>query len=182
MTEERWYVVRGVFGKAQALHRVLSERGVRTFYPMLRRKDMVEVRLVPAIPNLCFVYGTRSFVLDIIDHLENEAQLCRYLVPYIDMSTRQMVSVSDAEMQRFQRAFQQIGAEAVWLDPSRLHLSAGDYVRVTGGYLKGLEGYITRCKGQQRVVVTLGGVAAIGTIYIPTPLVERISPPADLRA
>ena len=50
----------------------------------------------------------------------------------------------------------------------------GDKVRVLDGPFKGAEGYVVRIKKDRRLVVTISGVAAIATSYIPMELLEKI--------
>ncbi|MBR1652170.1 MAG: KOW motif-containing protein [Alloprevotella sp.] len=170
-----WYVVRGVFGKAADLHRHLQSVGRESFFPMCYRKKGITKKTVPAIPNLCFVRGTHREVMAIIDApVEEMHGLSQYLAPCKDVATKEIMCVPDGEMKRFMDAFTIIGEEAVWLDPKTLNLKKGDHVRVIGGQFEGVEGYIKRIFGQQRVIVTLQDFAAIATAYVPTPLVERI--------
>ena len=175
--EEAWFVIRGVFGKAGALHHVLDEYGIRNFYPLRYRKGDIHRRLIPAIPNLCFVYTNRERVFNIIDHLEEHQDLCRFLTPYIDPITHQIMTVPTHQMDRFISAFNIMGELAIWIDPQTANYRKGDRVRIVGGDFKGIEGHIVRCYGQQRVAVVLEGIAAIATAYIPTPLLEKILQP-----
>lgn len=170
-----WYVIRGVFGKAKTLHETLCAENVESFYPLRYVvKDQVR-KIMPAIPNLCFVRGTVDEVYSIIDApIEKRNGLSHYLTPYIDPATDKIMRVPDADMQRFINAFTIIGEQAVWLDPATLNLKEGDTVRVIDGPFKGVEGNIKRIYGQQRVIVALKNFAAIATAYVPTPLVVRI--------
>ena len=43
----------------------------------------------------------------------------------------------------------------------------GDRVRVTGGVFKGAEGYIKRIKGRRRLIVSITGICAVATSFIP---------------
>ena len=68
--EKKWFVIRGVFGKAGELHHVLDTLGIQNFYPMRYRKGGVKQTIIPAISNLCFVFCTKEEVFHVIDHLE----------------------------------------------------------------------------------------------------------------
>ena len=48
-------------------------------------------------------------------------------------------------------------------------------MRVTGGPLKGAEGYIKRIRKDQRLLVCVEGVIAVATSYIPNELLEKIT-------
>lgn len=175
--KEEWFVIRGVFGKAEELHRVLDRCNIRNFYPMRYRKGDIHRKLIPAIPNLCFVYATHEKVFHIIDHLEEHQSLCQYLTPYIDPITHQIMTVPTEQMERFITAFNIMGDQAIWIDPRTANYRKGDRVRIIGGNFKNIEGHIVRCYGQQRVAVEIEGITAIATAYVPTPLLEKIIQP-----
>ena len=50
----------------------------------------------------------------------------------------------------------------------------GDKVRVTEGPLKGAEGYIRRIKKDRRLLVSIEGVVAVATSYIPVHQLEKV--------
>ena len=54
-------------------------------------------------------------------------------------------------------------------------LRRGDRVRVTEGVFKGAEGYIRRVKGNRRLIVSIEGVVAVATTYIPGCFLEKIT-------
>ncbi len=175
--KEKWFVIRGVFGKAQELHQALDSRNIPNFYPMRYRKGDIHRKLIPAIPNLCFVHTTDDQVFHIIDNLEGHQSLCQYLTPYIDPITQRIMTVPTEQMERFISAFNIMGDRAIWIDPQTANYRKGDRVRIVGGNFKDIEGHIVRCYGQQRVAVVLEGIAAIATAYVPTPLLEKIIQP-----
>lgn len=60
------------------------------------------------------------------------------------------------------------------IDPEAVNYKAGERVRVTGGIFKGAEGYIKRIRGNKRLVVSIEGVVAVATSYIPTVYLEKL--------
>lgn len=50
----------------------------------------------------------------------------------------------------------------------------GDKVRVLDGIFKDQEGYIVKIRGDKRFVISIPGVVAIATIYIPKHLLAPI--------
>lgn len=51
----------------------------------------------------------------------------------------------------------------------------GQRVRVLDGPLKGAEGVVKRLKGDRRLIVSISGVAAVATSYIPPSNLEKIN-------
>ena len=57
---------------------------------------------------------------------------------------------------------------------SQCHFKSGDKVRVVEGAFRGVQGYVARVAGQQRVIVTIEGLCSIATAYIPSAFIEKI--------
>lgn len=50
----------------------------------------------------------------------------------------------------------------------------GDHVKVIDGTFKGAEGYICRIKKNHRLIITVHGVCAVATSYIPQAFLKKI--------
>ena len=177
--EYRWYVIKVPYGKALQVNDYLRTQSIRTFFPMAYRRGDENRRLVPVIYNLCFVYETEESLRRWLGEIELHFGGAIYAVPYIDRATMRIMVVPQLEMERFIQGYTIVGSDAVWLDPNTVNFRPGDYVRVTGGPFEGLEGHIMRIKRQQRVVLKVGNLMAIASVYIPTTLIERIPVPDD---
>ena len=57
---------------------------------------------------------------------------------------------------------------------SKCHFKSGDKVRITDGAFRGVQGYVARVAGQQRVIVTIEGLCTVATAYIPSAFIEVI--------
>lgn len=66
-----------------------------------------------------------------------------------------------------------IDEQILYLTPQEVALKNGDYVRITDGIWKGIEGKLVRIKKNLRVVVELQGLAAVATTSIHPSLVEK---------
>ena len=60
------------------------------------------------------------------------------------------------------------------VDNKACNFKYGDFVRVTDGMFKGIEGRVARVSGQQRVIVELKGLCLVATAYMPTSFIERL--------
>lgn len=67
-----------------------------------------------------------------------------------------------------------IDEQILYLTPQEVALKNGDYVRITDGIWKGIEGKLVRIKKNLRVVAELQGLAAVATTSIHPSLVEKI--------
>lgn len=116
-------------------------------------------------PSIVFVRCTLEYVEKI---RLNPSSL---VAPYTNPGTKEPAQISDKEMQTFMFVLR-TGSE--YIEAVDEKMVKGDKVRVLDGLFKGAEGYIVRIKGDRRFVVTLEGVAAVATTYIPQRFLEKI--------
>lgn len=82
--------------------------------------------------------------------------------------------ISEREMNVF-RLVVSSGADGLeYFDNDPRVFKRGERVRVTGGLFAGAEGHIVRIKGDRRLIVSLTGICAIATSYIPQCFLEKI--------
>lgn len=167
-----WYPVRVLFGKAGVVKRSLDEADVEYFYPThIIEKNMKYVE-EPLVRSLIFIKTTALGLREI------KVRYSTSLIPYYDRSredgTRPPVTVPDAQMEMFMRLcrMKEAGLEYLGEDEPKYHL--GDRVRVTDGIFKGFEGHIKRIRHDRKLIVTIEGVAAFATRFIPPSMLEKI--------
>ena len=138
---------------------------------MLDRKG-VDYYTQKIVPSFMFIH-TDEATVQLIRHEEYENGFNRIHV-YVDKESHRPIVVPDHELEVFRivTTAAQSGLEFLDEDPSVYQ--TGDKVRVVDGPFKGAEGYIKRIKKDRRLVVTISGVAAIATSYIPPELLEKI--------
>jgi transcription antitermination factor NusG len=102
------------------------------------------------------------------------AKFSGQLTPYYDSVEGKYLVVPDRQMDAFIALcdFKDSGLEYLGQDEGKYHL--GDKVRVTEGVFKGLEGHIKRIRHDRRLVVTIDGIAAFATGFIPPAFLEVI--------
>ncbi len=101
---------------------------------------------------------------------ENYERLMVYGFP----ERQQPAVISDHDMNVFIRvtSLQDRGFDL--LDPDVADYRQGDRIRVTGGVFEGAEGYIKRIRGNRRLVVSIEGVVAVATSYIPARYLQKV--------
>ena len=94
--------------------------------------------------------------------------------PYYDQRTRKPLVIPEEQMDSFIKLcdMKDSGLEYLGEDGPQFH--KGDRVRVTDGIFKGYEGHIKRIKHDRRLIVTIEGVAAFATKFIPPAFLEKI--------
>lgn len=94
---------------------------------------------------------------------------------YFDRETKKPAIISDPEMDAFMLVTSTDDPGLEYLSDAPEEFRRGDRVRVTEGVFKGAEGYIRRIKGNRRLIVSIEGVVAVATTYIPGSFLEKIT-------
>jgi len=173
--ENRWYVLRVLFGRELKLKEKLEERNIKCFVPLRYVEKGVEGitkrKLTSAIACILFINSNRV----IIDDLKSEfASIIpfRYL---IDKATKRFMVVRDQDMYNFIAIAgnDELTEYVHYLGEEAKHLKRGEEVIIKSGIFKGIRGRIVRVKRQRRVMVELQGIANVVTAYIPNELLEK---------
>ncbi|MCR5464328.1 MAG: UpxY family transcription antiterminator [Bacteroidales bacterium] len=172
LTKVTWYPVRVLFGKINLVKRTLDEGDVEYFYPThIIEKNMKYIE-EPLVRSLIFIKTTPVGLREI------KARYSTSLIPYYDYSrddgTKPPVTVPEAQMEMFIKLchMKEAGLEYLGEDEPKYHL--GDRVRVTDGIFKGFEGHIKRIRHDRKLIVTIEGVAAFATRFIPPSMLEKV--------
>ena len=149
-----------------------GESGVRCFVPMHTVEKYtggkLEYSREQLVKSLLFVQCTPETLS------RTRAKFSGQLTPYYDSVEGKYLVIPDRQMDAFIALcdFKDSGLEYLGQDEGKYHL--GDKVRVTEGVFKGLEGHIKRIRHDRRLVVTIDGIAAFATGFIPPAFLEVI--------
>ena len=167
-----WHAIRVFYNRVGPLKETLDNAAIRYFYPMHLVEKCSDGSIIyvqePLIKALVFAKTTISDLETIRQKLPGSA------APYYDKSTGKPIVIPEEQMDRFIKlcSVKDSGLEYLGEDDPRFH--QGDKVRVTEGIFKGLEGHIKRIRHDRRLIVTIEGVAAFATGYIPPSFLEKI--------
>ena len=153
----------GITSKQKTL---LTERGVRTFVPMMWKKRTVngkeEKKLVPAVSNLCFAYATKAQLDDFIRSF-GDSPMAQY---YWDRTASRPLTIPEKAMEDFITVASSLDEDLIYLSEISDKLREGQLVEVIDGPFKGVKGKIVRIKKNRRVLVELPGFLAVSTNYL----------------
>lgn len=168
-----WYALKVYFNKVTDMRDLLEGDGVEGYVPYLAQpshgRDKGK-RPEQAVPSLMFFRSSVPYARKFQQRVRGRAMV------YTRQSGSGWVPapIADREMSIF-RLVVSSGTEGLeYLDSDPRVFQRGERVRVTGGVFAGAEGYIARIKGDRRLIVTLTGVCAVATSYIPQCFLEKI--------
>lgn len=173
-TESRWYALKVFYNKVFDLRDTLAGRVDDSYIPvtvsMVERGGVKKRVERPLISSLMFIRTTPKRAASLQRLIEGRAMIYTTVTP----AGRRPVAIPDREMNIFMLVTSrgEWGVEYIGDDMPRYH--SGDRVRVIDGPFKGSEGHIVRIKGDHRLVVTVDGLCAVATGYIPRPFLEKI--------
>lgn len=121
----------------------------------------------PAISGILFLNCQESSLRDIRARILGDAMF----YPRAD-GTPAVIPQAEMSMFRLVTSSGESGLE--YLPDASANYSVGQKVRVLSGPFEGAEGHICRIKGNRRLVVSINGICAVATSYIPACFLEKI--------
>lgn len=176
--KSHWYVLRAIFRKEESVRDKLRLQGLHCYIPMRYQVETFRGqkvrRLVPAITDLVFVYGTEEQVTAAKGKL---CETCYWLTrSVIGKKQREKIIVSDRDMKNFIRVTEQTEAEIRYFRPDEVKLAKGDLIRIHGGVFDGVEGVLMKVKGrrEKQLLVSIPNLA-IAAVNVRPEVVEVLS-------
>lgn len=124
----------------------------------------------PLIPSLFFMRSSKLQALCLEQELGGKARLYRQLVDF----DPQPIAIPKRQMQMFMMVSSGDQEGLEYFEDGAFNWKKGERVRVIDGRFKGLEGEIKRINGDHRLIVTIEGICAVATTYIPRCFLEKI--------
>lgn len=173
-SELKWFALKVFYNKVYELENMFKEDGVESYIPetsvTVERNGNRKTVKLPLISSLIFIHTTTGKALALREKLEGKAMI------YSTRVRTQLtpVAIPDKEMNIFMLVTSsgESGVEYIGEDNPRYH--KGDLVRVIDGPFKGSEGHIVRIKDNHRLVVTVKGLCAVATSYIPRCFLQKV--------
>lgn len=169
-----WFALKVFYNKVFDIEKALEKEHIETYIPceetLVIRNGIKKTVRKPMISSLMFFRATTADALKVQKMFTDKVILYTRLE---DMKRIPLV-IPDEEMNTFMLVTS-AGEKGIeyYDDAPKFH--QGDRVRVTDGKFKGAEGYICRVKKNRRLVVSIQGVCAVLTSYIPRSFLEKIS-------
>lgn len=145
--------------------------------PRYIREGPVIYERVPLVNSLVFVKASARLILEVERRLKEDTiggSPIGFIYRKADF--KEYATIPEAQMTSF-RLITESGMSGLdfFANDEMTRYRKGARVRVTGGPLKGAEGYIRRIRKNNRLLVCVEGVIAVATSYIPTEWLEIIA-------
>lgn len=173
---EHWFALKVFYNRVFDIEQELNDCGMKTYLPsetvMRVRPDgsRYECRR-PVISSLMFFRSSQSSAVAVQKLLNDRAIV--YSRPADEQ--RRPAPIPDHEMNMFMLVTSSGESGLEYLPAVDPAYCVGQRVRVTGGPFEGAEGYIKRIRGNRRLVVSIQGLCAVATSYIPGCFLEKIT-------
>ena len=174
-SSKNWYAFKVFFNKVFEIAELLEKSHIESYFPtetvVVIKNGKKKKELKPVISSLLFIKCTLQEVI------EQQRLLTDRVILYTHFTEAGKVpaQIPNDEMERFKLVASsgQEGLEFFGNDCEEFH--RGEHVRVIGGPFKGAEGYIRRVRHDHRLLVTVRGVCAVATSYIPRCHLQKIN-------
>ena len=177
---KRWFVLRVLYGRIIKAKAFVETKGLECYVPMrykeVKKQGKKRIITEPLLPSFLFVYAAVEQVNSLLQDknikvLENRALLSFYYDHTShcenEPNKNPPLVISNAAMDNFIRLTSIKNSHIIPVTSDRIQLKLGDYVVVTEGEFKDVQGRVARIAGQQRVVVELFDGCFVATAYIP---------------
>ena len=147
--EKNWYAFKIFFGKGKPIKTYFVSKEIEHIYDVKqeywdKNKKKTLVKEVPIMPSLILFRSTR------IEAEEMERMFLNKVMLYRDKNSENLK------------------------EPYNPKFTKGDKFRVIEGPLKGAEGYVVRIKKDHKLYVSIKGLCAVTTGYIPKAFLQKI--------
>ncbi|MBP5483505.1 MAG: transcriptional regulator [Bacteroidales bacterium] len=200
--EQNWYAIKVFFNKVFEMEVLLDNMDLETYIPtekvllkgpahIAARKKLADIsaprdsRFIeegpkifqrkPLVTSLIFVKADDKTIKSLSDDLHWHRLQYQGFV-YNKADTKEPSAIPASQMEAF-RLVADSGASGLefFADDDITRFKQGSKVRVKEGPLKGAEGYIKRIKKDRRLLVSIEGVIAVATSFIPPENLEIVS-------
>lgn len=174
--EESWYAFKIFFGKGKPIKAYFVAKGIEHIYDVKqaywdKNKKKRLVKEVPIMPSLILFRTTR------IEAEEMERMFLNKVMLYRGKNSENLKEpskISEREVKIF-NIVATSGVEGLdFYDEYNPKFTRGDKFRVIEGPLKGAEGYVIRIKKDHKLYVSIKGLCAVTTGYIPKAYLQKI--------
>ena len=180
--DRHWYVLRATYGRElKACKNITEDKGI-AFCPTVIEQQIINGKRkaieVSRFPNLLFAFGSENEIQKYVYDNKRYSYL-RFYYRHRHEGQRiikEPLIIPDSQMESLQIICNSKADDVIIVPQDAIaKFQQGEHVRITEGTFAGVEGYVARFYGQQRVAVIIDGLASMATAYVPSAFLKKIS-------
>lgn len=166
-----WYVLRCIYGREKKAYEHLCLNGIEAFYPTITNTKTIdgktEKNVESRLPNILFAFGAfEQLKVFVYDNHHDETKNLRFYYNFHHDGTKEPLIIPQKQMVSLMKICD-ADVEDKQLEPFVVEkFKTGQLERVKDGPFAGVEGFVKRYKGQQRIGIVIDGLFTITTAYI----------------
>ena len=164
-SKKHWFALKVFYNKVFAIEELLLKKKIKCYIPC----ETVNVRK-PVINSLLFFHSETYIAKEIQKILTDKVILYTRQIDFKKIP----LAIPEREMNIFMLVTSSGEKGLEYFDTDNPKFYQGDHVKVIDGTFKGAEGYICRIKKNHRLIITVHGVCAVATSYIPQAFLKKI--------
>ncbi len=173
--ETHWFALKVFYNRSLSIQQELSADGIDCYVPtetvIVERQGVRRKVCRPVINSLLFFRSSEEQAIAVQRQFTDRVIL---YTRFLDDGSRRPYAIPDREMQVFMLVTQSGESGLEYFGEMESTFTEGQHVRVTDGPFCGAEGYIRRIRGDRRLLVTISGICAVATAYIPKQFLQQI--------
>ena len=174
-SKKHWFALKVFYSKVFAIEELLLKKKIKCYIPcetvkvLKQDKKKKDVRK-PVINSLLFFHSETYIAKEIQKILTDKVILYTRQIDFKKIP----LAIPEREMNIFMLVTSSGEKGLEYFDTDNPKFYQGDHVKVIDGTFKGAEGYICRIKKNHRLIITVHGVCAVATSYIPQAFLKKI--------
>ena len=172
---EHWFALKVFYNKVFAIEELLLNKKIKWYIPcetvkVLKQDGTKKNVRKPVINSLLFFHSETYIAKEIQKILTDKVILYTRQIDFKKIP----LAIPEREMNIFMLVTSSGEKGLEYFDTDNPKFYQGDHVKVIDGTFKGAEGYICRIKKNHRLIITVHGVCAVATSYIPQAFLKKI--------
>ena len=174
-SKKHWFALKVFYNKVIAIEELLLKKKIKCYIPfetvkVLKQDGTKKNVRKPVINSLLFFHSETYIAKEIQKILTDKVILYTRQIDFKKIP----LAIPEREMNIFMLVTSSGEKGLEYFDTDNPKFYQGDHVKVIDGTFKGAEGYICRIKKNHRLIITVHGVCAVATTYIPQAFLKKI--------
>ena len=170
-SKKHWFALKVFYNKVFAIEELLLKKKIKCYIPCETVKVLKQDGTRKPVINSLLFFHSETYIAK---------EIQKILTDKVILYTRQIdfkkipLAIPEREMNIFMLVTSSGEKGLEYFDTDNPKFYQGDHVKVIDGTFKGAEGYICRIKKNHRLIITVHGVCAVATSYIPQAFLKKI--------